>query len=293
MFFLKYFITSTLYVKMAIILLFVMVIVALTMALTKFKRIRYINSYIKSFEETFWSGISLDDFYRQNSENLNHPLGMVFKAVYEEWEASENIRTNVYNKPDIKERMLNVANIQKLKVLHTCEKYLDTLELFIKSAPFVGLFGTIIGMIDVFYNIDLQNGLNILSTATGIGESLLCVITSVAVVLLSMLFHWWFNGKLRDVNDKVDSFIVDVINIFARNLDSSAINNTPVMQNTQPNTQQMFSNQEIKSNSVNINTTTNQQEVNNDKDDEDNEDNEQEIPKAKPAKKAKPVDDDI
>ena len=166
MFFLKYFLTSTLYVKMAIILLFVMVIVALTMALTKFKRIRYINSYIKSFEETFWSGISLDDFYRQNSENLNHPLGMVFKAVYEEWEASEHIRTNVYNKPDIKERMLNVANVQKLKVLHTCEKYLDTLELFIKSAPFVGLFGTIIGMIDVFYNIDLQNGLNILSTAS-------------------------------------------------------------------------------------------------------------------------------
>ena len=105
-----------------------------------------------------------------------------------------------------------------------------------------------------------------------------------------MLFHWWFNGKLRDVNDKVDSFIVDVINIFARNLDSSAINNTPVMQNTQPNTQQMFSNQEIKSNSVNINTTTTQQEVSNDK---DNDDNEQEIPKAKPAKKAKPVDDDI
>ena len=285
MFFLKYFLTSTLYVKMAIILLFVMVIVALTMALTKFKRIRYINSYIKSFEETFWSGISLDDFYRQNSENLNHPLGMVFKAVYEEWEASENIRTNVYNKPDIKERMLNVANIQKLKVLHTCEKYLDTLELFIKSAPFVGLFGTIIGMIDVFYNIDLQNGLNILSTATGIGESLLCVITSVAVVLLSMLIHWWFNGKLRDVNDKVDSFIVDVINIFARNLDSSAINSTPpATQTIQTTAQQVIVNTEPQNTDINDTTTASVEEKT---------DNNTETPKVKPAKKAKPVDDDI
>ena len=283
MFFLKYFITSSLYVKIAIILLITMIMIALTMALTKFKRIRYINSYIKSFEDTFWSGISLDDFYHQNSENLNHPLGMIFKAIYEEWEASENIRTNVYNKQDIKERMLNVANVQKLKILHTCEKYLDTLELFIKSAPLVGFFGTIIGMIDVFYNLDLQNGLNILSTATGIGESLLCITASIAVSALSMLIHWWFNGKLREVSDKVDSFIVDVINIFARNLDASAINNIPTTtQNTQTNTQQTFVNQEQQDVVADANTEANTK---------DNEDTAQQS--AKPAKKAKPVDDDI
>lgn len=288
MFFLKYFITSSLYVKVAIILLFVMVIITLTMALTKFKRIRYISSYIKSFEETFWSGISLDDFYHQNSENLNHPLGMIFKSVYEEWEASENIRTNVYNKQDIKERMLNVANVQKLKILHTCEKYLDTLELFIKSAPFVGLFGTIIGMIEVFYNIDLQNGLNILSTATGIGEALLCVMASVVVALLSMLIHWWFNGRLRDVGDKVDGFIVDVINIFARNLDGLATDNAPIIthNNTQQTTQQTIVQPDVTNNIVKESTSDDTQGNNNNNESDD-------LPKAKPAKKAKPIDDDI
>ena len=279
MFFLKYFITSSLYVKVAIILLFVMVIITLTMALTKFKRIRYISSYIKSFEETFWSGISLDDFYHQNSENLNHPLGMIFKSVYEEWEASENIRTNVYNKQDIKERMLNVANVQKLKILHTCEKYLDTLELFIKSAPFVGLFGTIIGMIEVFYNIDLQNGLNILSTATGIGEALLCVMASVVVALLSMLIHWWFNGRLRDVGDKVDGFIVDVINIFARNLDGLATDNAPIIthNNTQQTTQQTIVQPDVTNNIVKESTSDDTQGNNNNNESDD-------LPKAKPAK---------
>ena len=288
MFFLKYFITSSLYVKVAIILLFVMVIITLTMALTKFKRIRYISSYIKSFEETFWSGISLDDFYHQNSENLNHPLGMIFKSVYEEWEASENIRTNVYNKQDIKERMLNVANVQKLKILHTCEKYLDTLELFIKSDPFVGLFGTIIGMIEVFYNIDLQNGLNILSTATGIGEALLCVMASVVVALLSMLIHWWFNGRLRDVGDKVDGFIVDVINIFARNLDGLATDNAPIIthNNTQQTTQQTIVQPDVTNNIVKESTSDDTQGNNNNNESDD-------LPKAKPAKKAKPIDDDI
>ena len=288
MFFLKYFITSSLYVKVAIILLFVMVIITLTMALTKFKRIRYISSYIKSFEETFWSGISLDDFYHQNSENLNHPLGMIFKSVYEEWEASENIRTNVYNKQDIKERMLNVANVQKLKILHTCEKYLDTLELFIKSAPFVGLFGTIIGMIEVFYNIDLQNGLNILSTATGIGEALLCVMASVVVALLSMLIHWWFNGRLRDVGDKVDGFIVDVINIFARNLDGLATDNAPIIthNNTQQTTQQTIVQPDVTNNIVKESTSDDTQGNNNNNESDD-------LPKTKPAKKAKPIDDDI
>ena len=100
-----------------------------------------------------------------------------------------------------------------------------------------------------------------------------------------MLIHWWFNGKLRDVNDKVDSFIVDVINIFARNLDSSAINSTPpATQTIQTTAQQVIVNTEPQNTDINDTTTASVEEKTG---------NNTETPKAKPAKKAKPVDDDI
>ena len=106
-------------------------------------------SNIKSFEEQFWSGIDLANFYEANKENLNHPLGMIFKAVWEEWLASSSLQSSAGAKPDIKERMLNVAHVQKVKIMRTCENYMDALAMFIKIAPFLGLMGTVIGMIDI------------------------------------------------------------------------------------------------------------------------------------------------
>ena len=134
-------------------------------------------------------------------------------------------------------------------------------------------------MVDVFYNIDLQNGLNIISAATGIGESLLCIIISVCVVLLSMLIHWWFNGQLRNISDKVDSFIVDVINIFARNLDGLAVvapTSTTNDEITHPDT--IYKNTNINSEKNEVKNRINKEEN---------------TTSAERAKKATPVDDDV
>ena len=223
MFFLKYFALSSVYVKLIIVILCLIMILSLTMALSKFKRLNYINSYIKSFEETFWSGTALDEFYKTNKDDLKHPLGMIFKAVYEEWENSANIRTKFNSKSDLKERMLNVAHIQKMNTLKVCERYLDILALFVYLSPFLGLLGTIIGLIDVFYNLDIENGLTILSSATGIGGSLISIVIAMISAIIAMFFHWWFNLKLRDVSDKIDVFIVDLLNLLGRELDVIAV----------------------------------------------------------------------
>ena len=205
-----------------------MVLLALTMALTKFRRVSYINAYIKSFEKTFWSGISLDEFYESNKANLSHPLGMIFKAVYEEWKNNDKLKNHIGSKADIKERMLNIAHVQKVSILQTCDRYLDFLALFIHSAPFLGLLGTVFGLIEIFYSIDIANGISASTSIASIGSSLIVVVASIFVVLLSMLIHWYFNLKLRDTSDKIDSFIVDLLHIFGRSLDETATQGTNV-----------------------------------------------------------------
>ena len=227
MYTLKYLFYSTIYIKIIVLVLLFALVLVLAMALSKFKRMAYINHYVKEFEKTFWSGISLDQFYEANKENLSHPLGMIFKAVFEEWQASASLRNSLSAKGDIKERMLNVAHTQKVKILQTCEHYLDTLVAFIHIAPFVGLLGTILGIMDVFYSVDLENGLTITSASYGIGGSLICLVFSLLVVIISMFVHWFFDMKLQATSDKIDGFIVDFLHILGRTLDGTAKQGNP------------------------------------------------------------------
>ena len=271
MFTLKYLFYSTIYVKIIVIALLVMLVLVVAMALSKFKRMAYINNYIKEFEKTFWSGISLDQFYEANKDNLSHPLGMIFKAVFEEWQADANLRTSLSAKGDIKERMLNVAHTQKVKILQTCEHYLDALTAFIKVSPFVGLLGTIFGVMDVFYNVDLENGLTITSASYGIGGSLICLVCSLFVVILSMFVYWFFDMKLQSTSDKIDAFIVDFLHILGRTLDGTAINGAPAP-DTSSGTQLM---QPLPAGNKEATQQPVQENV------------------SKPPKKARPVDDDI
>ena len=160
MYTLKFLFYASIYVKLVFISLFIILTIMFAMGMSKIKKLMAIKSYIKNFEDQFWSGIDLTQFYTANHENnLNSPLGMIFKAVWEEWTASEQLKSQANSKADIKERMLNVAHRQKVIIMQTCENYMDALATFIHTAPFLGLLGTTLGLIDVFYNLDVENGL--------------------------------------------------------------------------------------------------------------------------------------
>ena len=228
MYTLKYLFYSSIYIKIIILSLSVMLSIIIAMGMSKIKKIIMIKNYIKSFEEQFWSGIDLTQFYEANHENnLNHPLGMIFRAVFEEWQASQSLATLANAKADIKERMLNVAHKQKVKIMQTCENYMDALTTFIHVSPFVGLLGTTLGLIDVFYNLDLENGLTLSNAGIGIGGSLICIVFALLVVITAMPLFWFFNMKNQEISDQIDGYIIDLLHIFGRSLDGTATNGAP------------------------------------------------------------------
>ena len=228
MYTLKYLFYSSIYIKLIVVSLTIILVLVMAMGISKFKKLMFIKNYIKSFEEQFWSGIDLTQFYEANKEqNLNHPLGMIFKAVFEEWKASANLQSLANAKADIKERMLNVAHRQKVLIMQTCENYMDALSTFIHCSPFLGLLGTVLGLIDVFYNLDLENGMTLSNAGVGIGGSLVCIVFSLIVVIIAMPAFWFFNMKIQDISDKIDGFIIDLLHIFGRNLDGTAVNGAP------------------------------------------------------------------
>ena len=222
MYTIKYLFYSSFSIKLIVVFLFFFLSFTIAIGMSKLKKIIVIKKYIQSFEEQFWSGIEITQFYEANhKDNLNNPLGMIFKAVFEEWRANEAL-VNISTKQDIKERMLNVAHKKKVAIMRTCEKYMDTLTALIKIAPFLGLLGTIFGLIDVFYNLDLENGITITSAGIGIGGSMICLVFSLIVAIISMILFWFFNINIQDISDKIDGYIVDLLHIFYRNMDKIA-----------------------------------------------------------------------
>lgn len=219
MYTIKYLFYSSFSIKIIVTLLLFFLSLTIAIGISKIKKIIVIKKYIQSFEEQFWSGIEITQFYEANHKNnLNNPLGMIFKAVFEEWRASETL-INFNTKQDIKERMLNVAHEKKITTMRTCEKYMDALTALIKIAPFLGLLGTIFGLIDVFYNLDLENGITITSAGIGIGGSMICLVFSLIVTITSMILFWFFDMNVKDVSDKIDGYIVDLLHFFYRNMD--------------------------------------------------------------------------
>lgn len=225
MYTLKFLFYASIYVKLVFISLFIILTIMFAMGMSKIKKLMAIKSYIKSFEDQFWSGIDLTQFYTANHENnLNSPLGMIFKSVWEEWTASEQLKSQANSKADIKERMLNVAHRQKVIIMQTCENYMDALATFIHTAPFLGLLGTTLGLIDVFYNLDIENGLTLSNAGIGIGGSLVCIVVSMLIVVIAMPLYWFFNMKIQEISDKIDGYIIDLLHILGRSLDGIAVN---------------------------------------------------------------------
>ena len=267
MYTIKYLFYSNIFIKLIIVGLIAMLILIVTMGITKMKRISCINSYIKEFEKIFWSGINLEDFYEANKNNLNHPLGMIFKAVFEEWKVNEKIRSIPSAKADVKQRLLEVAYAQKIKIMQSCETYMDILSVFIHITPFLGLLGTVIGLIDVFYNIDIEKGITIYKVAISIGGSLVCLVFSMIVTIASISVFYFFNTKLQLIENKIDNFIADFLHVLGYCLDGAVANTLQESSNNYDNNvvQDQINNQaNMQQNSSQISNNEQQNERNDD-----------------------------
>jgi len=227
MYTIKYLFYSSIYIKLIVLFLFFSLSLIVAIGLSKIKKLLAIKSYIKSFEEQFWSGIQIKQFYEANHEkNLNHPLGLIFKAAYEEWKEDENLIKVESLRQDIKERILNATHCQKISIMRVCENYMDILSTFIHAIPFIGLLGTVIGLIDVFYNLDLENGITLNTAGIGIGGALICLVFSTIATIIAMFLFWYFDKNIQHISDSIDKYIIELLNLLFRNIDSTDLNNS-------------------------------------------------------------------
>jgi biopolymer transport protein TolQ len=188
----------------------------------KWLYLRRIDDLIKIFVKSFWESRSLNDLNSRLNEFPYSPAREVFRTGYAELVRASQLREQVNNP----EMALTVAvdnlnrSLAKAKITerNTLEKYLSFLAIGASTAPFIGLFGTVWGIMNSFEGIAKTGSASLAAVAPGISEALIATAFGLAAAIPAAVGFNIFNTKIRTQIVSLDGFCADFMNIVERYL---------------------------------------------------------------------------
>jgi biopolymer transport protein TolQ len=177
----------------------------------------------KKFEKVFWSGQSLDDLYQQFAAHNDHPLSAVFVAGLREWRrAFEGGALRESQLSGIKNRIEKAMNVTILRETDGLEKSLGILATIGAVAPFIGLFGTVWGIMNSFTAIAARHDTTLAVVAPGIAEALFATAAGLFAAIPAVIFYNRFVNDIGRYTNQLDAFADEFSAILSRQLDEKA-----------------------------------------------------------------------
>jgi biopolymer transport protein TolQ len=174
----------------------------------------------RKFEKVFWSGQSLDELYQQFSTNKDHPMSAVFIAALREWRRAFEgapIRESLIG--GVKERIEKAMNVTILRETDGLERQLGQLATIGAVAPFIGLFGTVWGIMNSFTAIAVRHDTSLASVAPGIAEALFATAAGLFAAIPAVIFYNRFVADISRYTNQLDAFADEFSAILSRQLD--------------------------------------------------------------------------
>ena len=137
-------------------------------------RFRRLRAQADAFEDSFWSGGSLEELFDKIGTRPDHPMELLFVSAMREWRrsTSKGLVGEDFLRAGIKDRIVQVMHITLTREIERLERYMGFLATVGSTAPFVGLFGTVWGIMNSFQAIALTKNTNLAVVAPGIAEAL-------------------------------------------------------------------------------------------------------------------------
>ncbi|MCK8785400.1 protein TolQ [Roseomonas sp. NAR14] len=204
-------------VKLVMLLLIAASIWVWAIVFEKWTTLRRINRAADAFEDRFWSGGSLDALQDSEGERPTHPMAAVFGAAMKEWRrsASRGIGSDVSlaGVQDRTERAMNVTIQREMDVL---ERWMVFLASVGSVAPFVGLFGTVWGIMNSFAAIAGMNNTNLAVVAPGIAEALFATAMGLVAAIPAVLAYNKISTDLGRFAARMEGFASEFGAILSR-----------------------------------------------------------------------------
>jgi biopolymer transport protein TolQ len=211
-------------VKLVLALLIVFSVVSWAIILLKFKLFKGIERNQAGFVKSFAEGKSLAILFDLAEKSGRTPLTEVFRTGYLELtriqrgrgpeSAAVGSRTGQFPMENIERAMRKAAN-EEIALMET---YLPFLATTGSATPFIGLFGTVWGIMNAFSGIAASGSASLATVAPGIAEALIATAAGLAAAIPAVMAYNYFVNRVRTIATRIDSFTIEFVNFLERNI---------------------------------------------------------------------------
>ncbi len=190
----------------------------------KYIKLRRLRRDADSFEENFWSGGALDDLYDRIGNRPEDPMSSVFAAAMREWRRSmaKGIVATTATRMTLQERIERVMQVTAGREIARIERYMPFLATVGSTSPFVGLFGTVWGIMNSFQAIAAAKNTSLAVVAPGIAESLFATALGLVAAIPAVIFYNKFSTDFGRYAGRLEAFGAEFSAILSRQLDEKA-----------------------------------------------------------------------
>ena len=196
---LNLFIRADIIVKTVIILLIACSIYSWAVIIDKFKMFKKINQSTEEFETKFWNSKSAESFYNNLPANIDDPMALVFK------DAMQNLLKRK-SKIDLQNRITTMLETGIEKQMSKISKGFTFLATVGSTAPFIGLFGTVWGIMNSFQSIAISRNTSLAIVAPGIAEALFATALGLLAAIPAVIAYNKFNNDSIKYSQKLENF---------------------------------------------------------------------------------------
>lgn len=187
----------------------------------KWTTLKSIKGQSNSFLKNFWSGTSLENLHESTKSSNPHPMGNVFCAAMKEWQgrSKQDMQSNQNLRAGTKERINQAMLVAGSKSLENLEKNLGFLATVGSSATFIGLFGTVWGIMTSFQSIAISKNTTLAVVAPGIAEALLATAFGLVAAIPAKIFYDKYASEINRLSSHLNNFSNELSSILSREID--------------------------------------------------------------------------
>ncbi len=187
----------------------------------KFYIVARVRRATDRFEQLFWSGQSLDDLYLTLGARASEAMASLFMAAMREWKRSQDAAARA-GFHGVQQRIEKVMDVQLQREMAKLESKLLFLATVGSTAPFIGLFGTVWGIMNSFRAIAVSKNTNLAVVAPGLAEALAATGLGLLAAIPAVIFYNKFASDIGKIGVRLENFADEFSAIISRQLDENA-----------------------------------------------------------------------
>ncbi len=210
------FLEADVVVKLVMIILLFASVWVWTIIIEKTMTLRRINREANAFEDDFWSGGSLDTLYEREGMDPASPMAAVFGAAMSEWKRTARIAGSEIAKTSVKERVDRAMSVTIMREMDRLERFMIFLASVGATAPFIGLFGTVWGIMHSFSAIAAMHNTDLAVVAPGIAQALFATAIGLVAAIPAVLAYNKLSNDLTRFAARLEGFGAEFSAILSR-----------------------------------------------------------------------------